>query len=60
MKLFDFFKGVDKRFEEEKNKAIAELTYFLVRRFNFNLDEAFKASKDFWRKYEYKLKEIFG
>lgn len=47
-----------KKFEETRDLAIADLTNFLVSRFGFTLEEAFRASQEFWKKYEKKLKEV--
>lgn len=58
-KILDFLKRFkDKKFQQGKERAVADLTNFLVTRFGFGLEEAFKASIDFWKKHEYKLKEI--
>ena len=46
--------------EDLKNRAITELAYFLFRKWHFPMDEAMKASQEFWKKYEKKLSEVVG
>jgi hypothetical protein len=53
--ILNKFKKVDR---QKKELAVAELTNFLVRNFNFSLEDAFKASSDFWKKHEDKLRDV--
>lgn len=47
-------------YSDLKERAIAELAKFLIARFHFDLEEALKASRDFWKKHEKKLEEVIG
>jgi len=55
--MFSFFRR-DKKLEAARERAIAELTNFLVEKFGFSLEDAFRASVDFWKRWDKKLKEI--
>lgn len=46
--------------EDLKSRAVAELAYFLFRKWHFPLDEATKASEEFWKKHEKKIIEVVG
>lgn len=57
--MFGFIKKlfVNKEIEKKKEKAVMDLAYFLTN-YGFNFEEAVKVSKEFWKKYNNKLKEM--